>query len=494
MPPDAPTTGALSSDYHVCSDDVGEIRVSARSLDGRTVSLHGSTTTWALGNPRVCVPLVPGGTVQLVFRSNSGRMIDQVRLVAGTPLVPDVDPRPVDPTPYAGTLVTHVSWAQGSANGGGVGTASQAVQGAARTASDTANGAVATVTGTVLPVVALAQDPDRDGHDAPAEALGRSDPANGASRPTSDGDGVQNQDERTRLHARGPLVGNALARTAPGDKVTFRLGHAGARATVRSPEGDAMTVPDAPREVGSGCPPSVTISVPDASACTMPVVASFSLAGGFLAARRAHDPGAAVPASAFVVLCSPRTLGAGTCLQGVGADGAWQPVPATHAARDAPAEDPRRLRGLLGKTSNDVAADGWRHRHDRQRAERPRRALARAPVDWHLQAAGTTPHACSGGLASPCLSDGAPRESVFQGRPFLGGGTPGPVSASGAEPTSCQALYRGLPKAASAPHRTAARPPPARGAARATARRAASPPFRSRQADGFGMESPWSRP
>ena len=272
-----------------------------------------------------------------------------------------------------------------------------------------------------LGAVDSASDHDRDSHRAPEEITSHSDPLNGGSRPWTDddADGVANRDERSRLHAASGLVANALARTTSSDRVTFHFGHAGARATVRSPEGHVMTVVYASAQTGPGCPPAVAIAVPDASPCTAPpAVATFSLAGDFAGARRAHEPGVAVPASAFVVLCSARA--SGRCLDGVGMDGTWTFVPATQAARATlQPKAPAGFAAVLGgKTFVDVAADSGDIQGGGS-GQNTRDALMPIRLwNWHVQGWGATYHACSGGVAAPCSVESQPQESLLSSRQY----------------------------------------------------------------------------
>ena len=297
------------------------------------------------------------------------------------------------------------------------------------TAIQTAMGAAGLAVGTALWGAGVAlgtadsvSDHDRDSHRAPEEATSNSDPLSAASRPTSDddGDGIQNRDERSRAHAASGLIANALVRTTSSDRVTFHFGHPGARATVRSPEGNVMTITYVSTQAAAGCPPAVAIGVPDLSPCLAPpAVATFSLAGDFVGARRASEPGTAVPASAFVVLCSPRA--SGRCLDGVGIDGTWTFFPATQAARATlQPKAPAGFAAVLGgKTFVDVAADsgdilGTGSGQNSRDALMPLRLW-----NWHLQGAGTTYQACSGGLVAPCLADSPQQERMLESRQYI---------------------------------------------------------------------------
>ena len=296
------------------------------------------------------------------------------------------------------------------------------VEGAVWGAVGTALGVANQGAGIALATADSVSDHDRDTHRAPEEATSNSDPLNAASRPTSDddGDGIQNKDERSRAHAASALVANAFVRTTASDRVTFHFGHSGARATVRSPEGNVMTITYVATQASAGCPPAVAIGVPDLSPCLAPpVVATFSLAGDHVASRRAFEPATSVPASAFVVSCPPRA--SGRCLEGVGLDGTWTFVPATQAPRATlQPKAPAGFAAVLGgKTFKDVAADsgdilGTGNGQNTRDGLMPLRLW-----NWHLQAAGSTYQACSGGVAAPCYLESQPQESVLGSRQYL---------------------------------------------------------------------------
>ena len=295
--------------------------------------------------------------------------------------------------------------------------------------AEAATGAAGLAVGTALWGAGVAlgtadslNDHDRDSHRVPEEATGNSDPLNGGSRPTSDddGDGVQNKDERSRAHAATTLVGNARARATSSDRVTFHFGHAGASATVRSPEGNLMTVTYTAASVSSGCPPPVVVSIPDLSPCMAPpAVATFGLAGDFVSARRADQPATSVPASAFAVACTPRA--SGRCLDGVGMDGTWTFVPATQAlALSTAAKVPAGFAAVIGgKTYQDVAPDSGDILGSGS-GENNRDPLMPARLwNWHEQAPGATQDACSGGLAASCLTESAHAENALRVRLYL---------------------------------------------------------------------------
>ena len=289
---------------------------------------------------------------------------------------------------------------------------------AAQTAIDIVNA----VPGIVLGAVDGVSDHDRDTHRAPEEVTSNSDPLNAGSRPTSDedGDGVQNKDERSRVHATSTLVANALARTTSADRVTLHFGHSGARATVRSPEGNVMTITYVATQASAGCPPAVAIAVPDAAACLAPpAVATFSLSGDLVSARRAEQPAVSIPAGAFVVSCGIRA--AGRCLEGVGMDGTWTFVPATQAASLMnQAKLPAGFVAVIGgKTYSDVSPASGDIRGSGNGEENRDPLMPLRVWNWHHQAAGTTLHACSGGLGSSCLLDSSPQEAPLESRQYL---------------------------------------------------------------------------
>ena len=292
------------------------------------------------------------------------------------------------------------------------------------TGQEVAWDAYATAVGLANGAVALALDSDRDGFQVHTEVQGNSDPTNAASKPTNDddGDGLQNKDERSRAHALTGAVGNPAVRTGTLDRATFHFGHAGARATLRSPEGYAMTMVYLPPPGASpGCPPTITVSVPDLSPCSPPVVATFRLDGVLVGARRADAPSVAVPASSFLVHCTPRVGVPGACLGNVGADGTWHVAPATQAPRAS--LQPRLPAGfelsIQGKTFNDVAPDGG-DIATTGTGQSSRDALMPLRLwNWHHQPAGSTYQACSGGLAAPCLFESPPPEGLLESRLYL---------------------------------------------------------------------------
>ena len=266
-----------------------------------------------------------------------------------------------------------------------------------------------------------AYDADRDGHNDTHEARSWSDPTSAASTPDADddGDGIANRNETSRAHAAGAVRSPAV-RVAATDTVTAHFGAPGATLRLTSPGGARMSVTYLPT-AGGACPGAPPRPVPDVAAdcqaANAPAVATFDLAGTFLGARRADDPSVAIPTSRFLVACAdPRDGGAiADCLVGTAADGSWLLEPAHQAPRAS--AQPRTPAGMQvtigGKTFHDVAPDsgdltaGGNGQNSRD-ALMPLRLW-----NWHKQADGATYAACSGGLASPCLIDAPPQESLL---------------------------------------------------------------------------------
>ena len=258
------------------------------------------------------------------------------------------------------------------------------------------------------PTVRGAQDTDADGTTTQDEILsGRSDPAAGGSRPTSDedGDGVQNRDEQTRAHAMGLLV-HPTVRVTAADRAWVHFPAPGATAALVAPTGATLRLtylppPGAP--CGASCPA---------------VVAEFDLSGQVVAARLASNPAVLVPAAHFRASCTPSPFGPTTataCLLGAGADGSWLLRPAQQQGAG-----PAGMRvSIGGKTYDDVApASGDIATTGTGQANRDPTMPARV-WNWREQPAGTTHAACSGGLASPCATEAGQREHPFYYAAFL---------------------------------------------------------------------------
>ena len=268
-------------------------------------------------------------------------------------------------------------------------------------------------------------DTDGDGAPDAQEAASSSDPASAASRPTTDddNDGVQNQDESTRLHAMGHLQSPAVRASAV-DRVTAHFGVPGATLTLTAPTGARMSVTYQPAGVGTcpGTPPREAGAI--VHDCALPVVATFDLAGGFVSARGAFEPDVTVPAGAFRVVCTPAgaTGPPASCLAGAGADGTWLLTPPQQAPR---ASTQARLPGgtllaVQGKTYNDVAVDSGDVTATGSGQNSRDAFMGARAWNWQRQAPGTTHDACSGGLAAPCLTESPPQESPLYALLFLG--------------------------------------------------------------------------
>lgn len=286
-----------------------------------------------------------------------------------------------------------------------------------------------TVNGVAGPYVALAQDPDGDGATTQAEATSSSDPLSGASRPTTDddGDGRQNQQEQTRLHAMGVLRSPDVRATAA-DHAWIHFGEPGATASLTSPSGATLRVTYAPAPTPGGACPGELPAPADRLArdCLVPAVARVSLSGVVESARRADDPAASVPASWFKVACTPSpyapAASTASCLVGAAVDGTWTLQPAPQAPRaSVQAKVPAgMLVSVQGKAYRDVAADSG-DIATTGNGQNSRDALMPYRLwNWDRQAPGTTHDACSGGLAAPCMTEAGPVEHPISATWFVG--------------------------------------------------------------------------
>ena len=216
-------------------------------------------------------------------------------------------------------------------------------------------------------------------------------------------------------------------RASASDHAWLHFGAPGATATLASPSGATLRVTYAPT-TPAGCPPALPAPAEDvlARCVSVPAVARVSFAGSIGPARAAHDPGLALPASWFHVVCTPSPYAPaaeGPCLVGAAVDGTWTLTPAQQGprARLQPKAPAGMLVSVQGKALHDVAPDSGdiTSTGSGQNSRDP--LMPDRLWDWHKQAPWTTYAACSGGLAAPCTT-----ESGIEERPLAATGYVGP--------------------------------------------------------------------